>query len=301
MSFLDELKYSFKAKNNFNILIYINLIVFLFIQLFKVFLFLNAKTSQEFLYYLAVPANINNLKTYPWTIITYMFTHESFLHILFNLLAFYWFGKLFLQYLSQKQLLGVYILGGILGAVFYILAFNIFPVFNEIKEISIAIGASASVMAIVFTVAMLAPNQEIRLAFLGNFKLKNLALFVVILDILSIPTDNAGGHIAHLGGAFFGVMFALFYRKGVDITSFLTKFLYWIKNLFSPQKNMRIKYKKSKSKTKSTSTKRESDWDYNARKKAEQEEIDKILDKIAKSGYEALTASEKEKLFKQSK
>ncbi|MCK9254294.1 MAG: rhomboid family intramembrane serine protease [Bacteroidales bacterium] len=297
MSFFNEVKYSFKAKNNFNILIYINLIVFVLIQLLKVFYFLNAKTNHDFIYYFSVPANLNNLKTFPWTIITYMFTHESFLHILFNLLAFYWFGKLFLQYLSQKQLLGVYILGGLLGGLFYILAFNTFPIFNQIKNISVALGASASVMAVIFSIAMLSPNQEVRLAFLGKIKLKHIALVVVIIDIMSIPTDNSGGHIAHLGGAAFGLMFAIFYKKNIDITVFITRIIYGIKNLFTPKKGIRIKYKNPKTK----STRPKSDWEYNARKKAEQEEINKILEKISKSGYEALTTSEKEKLFKQSR
>lgn len=299
MNFIEEFKYSFKEKNNFNVLIYINLIVFVFVQLIKVILFLQGKAHYEFIQYLAVPANITNLKLYPWTTITYMFTHESFLHILFNLLAFYWFGKLFLQYLSQRQMLGVYILGGLLGAVFYIAAFNFFPVFNLILDNSLALGASASVMAVVFAISVLTPNQEIYLVFLGRVKLKYLAIVVIFIDILSIPAGNAGGHIAHLGGAFLGAMFSIFYKKHIDITKFITRFIYWIKSLFQA-KPKRVK-KAKKQKHKQNYANKNSDWEYNAKKHAQQEEINKILDKVSKSGYGSLSNKEKELLFRQSK
>lgn len=297
MNFIEEFKYSFKEKNNFNVLIYINLIIFIIVQLIKVILFLQGKTNIEFIQYLAVPANVLSLKIFPWTVFTYMFTHESFLHILFNLLAFYWFGKLFLQYLSQKQILGVYILGGLVGAIFYIVAFNFFPAFSLIKNVSLALGASASVMAVIFAIAVLTPNQEIYLMFFGKIKLKYLALIVVLVDILSIPTGNAGGHIAHLGGAFLGAMFTILYKRNIDITSFITKSINWIKNLLISEPVV-----KGKANNKNINySKKETDWTYNARKHAEQEEINKILDKVSKSGYDSLSSSEKDNLFKQSK
>ena len=161
MSFLDEIKYSFKGRNNFNVLIYINLIIFVSIQITKAIFFLSGKSELLLSTWLAVPADLKTLAVRPWTIFSYMFTHEDFLHILFNLLVFFWFGRLFLQYLSQRQLLGVYILGGLAGAVFYLTAFNLIPVFSQITSTSIALGASASVMAIVIAVASLVPNQEV--------------------------------------------------------------------------------------------------------------------------------------------
>jgi hypothetical protein len=218
-----------------------------------------------------------------------MFTHLNFLHILLNLLVFYWFGKLFLQFLSQRQLLGVYILGGIAGAIFYIAAFNIFPAFNSAKLNSIALGASASVMAIVITVATLVPNQKVYLLFFGQVKFKYLAIGVLLIDLISIPIDNPGGHLAHLGGALLGYLFVVFYRKGTDITIWISRFLNWIKGLFVPKKEIKITYRKTK--------RPESDMEYNARKKADQDEIDKILDKVAQSGYGSLSSGEKEKLF----
>lgn len=296
MSFIDELKYSFKGRNNFNLLIYLNLIIFVLIQIVKIVLFFSNSLSYDFLRWLAVPAGLEQLGKYPWTVITYMFTHENFLHILFNLLAFFWFGRLFMQFLSQRQLLGVYILGGIAGAIFYIAAFNLIPAFSEVKAVSVALGASASVMAVVFSVASLVPNQEVYMLFLGRVKLKYLAIGVIVIDLISIPAGNAGGHIAHLGGALLGFLFVYFYRRGTDITLWVSRTIYGVKGVFVPKRGMKIKYR-NKNKNKNTS-RPESDMEYNARKKAEQDQIDLILDKIAQSGYSSLSAAEKEKLFK---
>jgi membrane associated rhomboid family serine protease len=297
MSFIDELKYSFKGRNNFNLLIYLNLIIFAAIQVVKIVLFFKGSENYDFLRWLAVPAGFEQLAKYPWTVISYMFTHESFLHILLNLLAFFWFGKLFLQFLSQRQLLGVYILGGITGAVFYIVSFNLIPAFSDTLSVSVALGASASVMAIVFSVAVLVPNQEVYLLFFGKVKLKYLAIGVILIDLISIPAGNAGGHIAHLGGAFTGFMFVYFYRKGTDITIWISRILYGIKGIFIRDREIKVK---SRNKNYNKNTRSESDMEYNARKKAEQDEIDKILDKIAQSGYASLSAAEKERLFKAS-
>ncbi|HOZ30873.1 MAG TPA: rhomboid family intramembrane serine protease [Bacteroidales bacterium] len=296
MRFIDEIKYSFKIKNNFNILIYINLIVFVSILVSKIIIQLFELYGFEAIEWLAVPAGTSNLLHRPWTIVTYMFTHESFLHILFNLLVFYWFGKLFLQYLSQRQLLCIYLMGGIAGALFYIVAFNTIPAFSFIRYFSVALGASASVMAIVFSVVTLVPNQDVYMLFFGRVKLKYLAIFIVIIDLISIPLDNAGGHIAHLGGAFLGFVFVRYYKKGTDITIWLSRFLYGIKELFIPDRELKVKYRNKNKKSNAPET----DMEYNARKKADQDEIDKILDKIAKSGYGSLSPAEKERLFKAS-
>ena len=202
----------------------------------------------------------------------------------------YWFGKMFLEYLSQRQLFGVYLLGGLAGALVFIVAYNIIPVFAVVKNVAFAIGASASIMAIVFAIAVLVPNLPVRLAFLGQMKLKYLAMIIVAIDLLSIPFGNAGGHFAHLGGALMGAIFAICYSKGTDITIFLSRFFSWVGNLF-----------KSEPKAKSSSSSRaETDAEYNKRKAREQREIDKILDKVKESGYSSLTKEEKEKLFSNS-
>jgi len=294
MSFIDEIKSSFRVRNNFNILIYINLVVFLLIQLSGAVLYISGNEKYEFIKWLAVPADTQSLLHRPWTVITYMFTHENFLHILLNLLAFFWFGRLFLQFLSQRQLLGVYLLGGVSGALFYILAFNLIPAFDSVLPLSIAMGASASVMAVVFAVASLVPNQEVYMMFFGKVKLKYLAAIIVIIDLISVPLGNAGGHIAHMGGAFLGFIFVILYRKDIDITVWISRFLYGIKGIFIPDRDLKVSYRNKNKKA----SRPESDMQYNARKKAEQDEMDKILDKIAQSGYSSLSSAEKEKLFK---
>ncbi|PLX08270.1 MAG: rhomboid family intramembrane serine protease [Marinilabiliales bacterium] len=297
MSIIDEIKYSLRGRNNFNTLIYINLGVFLLITLSKIIVFFGGFSGFDIVPYLAVPADPDTLANRPWTVITYMFTHTSFIHILFNLMVFFWFGRLFLQFLSQRQMLGVYIMGGISGAAFYILAYNLIPAFSFASLFALALGASASVMAIVIAVATLVPNQEVFMLFFGKVKLKYLALVIIAIDLISIPIGNAGGHIAHLGGALLGYLFVRYYRKGTDITIWLSRFLYGIKEFFKPSKEMKVKPNKKKKKA---STRPETDMEYNARKKAEQDEIDKILDKVAQSGYSSLSKDEKEKLFKMS-
>jgi membrane associated rhomboid family serine protease len=295
MNFTQELKYSWKKKNNFNILIYLNLIVFIGIKFIELIYFFIGENPLEIVSWFAVPADLNTLIVRPWTIISYMFTHENFLHILFNLLAFYWFARMFLMYFSQRQLLSIYIIGGLSGALFYIVAFNLITVFNKYSEISIAIGASASVMAVVFSIALLVPNNSVYLLFFGEIKLKYIAFGFIVLDLVSIPLSNAGGHIAHIGGAFSGALFVYFYRKGTDITIWLSRLIYGIKEFFIPQKKLRIKVNTAKNQARY-----ENDEEYNARKKAEQEEINAILDKISRSGYESLSDEEKVKLFNMS-
>ncbi len=298
MSFIDEIKDTLKSSDSFKALIYINLGVFVLIMLSSGVSLFTGNESFSILEWFAVPADTDTLLRRPWTVITYMFTHERFFHLLFNLLVLFWFGRLFLQYLSQRQMLAMYILGGLAGATFYVSAYNLIPTFEVKSLTSVAIGASASVMAIVISVATLVPNQEIYMLFFGKVKLKYLAIGIIVLDLIQIPIGNAGGHIAHLGGAFIGYLFIRYYKKGTDITIWVSRFLNGIKELFVPNKEIKISYRSKDKKKKSTRP--ESDMDYNARKKSEQDDIDSILDKIAQSGYASLSSSEKEKLFNQS-
>ncbi len=286
----EEIKASFKEGNSLAKLIYINLGVFVVVKLFKVILFLfNVNAGFDPVHWLAVPADLAKLITRPWTLVTYMFLHEGFLHILFNLLWLYWFGKIFLQYLSEKSLLNVYLLGGLAGAGLYILAFNLFPVFQAAVPVSFALGASAAVLAIVIAISVYTPDYTLNLLFIGPVKLKYIALFVVGLDILSIAGSNAGGHIAHLGGALFGYFFARKINRGEDITKGFGKFVDTVFSWFKPKQKMKVTHKKEAT-----------DMEYNKRKAEEQEEIDKILDKIALSGYKSLSKHEKDILFKMS-
>jgi membrane associated rhomboid family serine protease len=284
MSIWDEIKSSFRLGSNLTRLIYINLGVFLVFALLRVFLFMAGSPSGWITSVLAVPADIHSLMVRPWTIVTYMFYHEEFLHILFNLLWLYWFGQLFLQFFAQRQLTWVYLLGGISGALLYILAFNLLPPFKGYAELSLALGASASVLAVVIAVSTLQPNFTVYLLFLGAVRLKYLALATVVIDIISIPVSNAGGHIAHLGGALFGFLYVVMLRKGTD----LAKPFYHLASIKFPKRNrMKVTYRSHNA-----------DYDYNYSKAQKQKQVDDILDKIARSGYDSLTKEEKDILFK---
>ena len=232
---------------------------------------------------LAIPADLNILLSKPWTIITYMFLHEGFFHLFFNMLVLFFGGQIFLQYLSSRKLLSTYIAGGISGAVFYVLAYNVFPVFYDIAPMSVALGASASVLAILVAIATYVPQYTVQLVLIGPVKLKYLAIIFVVLDFFSIQGNNPGGHIAHLGGALWGLLYILMLKNGTDIYSFFNQFY---------SSNMRVKPGSKKS------VKSMTDEEYNHYKNKEQELIDQILDKIAKHGYKSLSSKEKEVLFK---
>lgn len=289
MSVIDEIKESFKRGSVLTRLIYINIGVFLAVRIIHVFFFL---LSREFtlMDWLSLPANSQQLLKMPWTLITYMFLHFNFLHILFNVLWLYWIGKIFLFYFDEKKLLGVYLLGGLAGGLFFVLAYNFFPAFTEVLGFAQLIGASASVLAIIAAVATYAPNHTINLLFIGQVKMKHLALFSIVLYVIGIASSNAGGNLAHIGGAAFGFIFALQYRKGHDWTWLITRFMDGIVRLSRPKQRIKVTYRSNNN-----------DLEYNRRKNLKQEEINRVLDKISKSGYDSLTKEEKELLFKMGK
>lgn len=291
----------FKQRTIFTNLVAINILVFVVISVIHMIMVLLGLSDWSLVSYLQLPSFLPGLLSKPWTFITYMFVHTQIFHILFNLLWLYWFGKIFLLFFNQKQLFGVYIFGGIAGALFFIAAYNVFPYFNSSVENSSLIGASASIMAIVFAASFYRKDFEINLLFLGNVKLYYIAVFIVILDIFSMTStgkdgstmisNNIGGHIAHLGGISYGVIFASFYKKGKDITSSFNKMIDGINNLFKKKPpKMKVTYKRP-----------ETDYEYNGRKKKESDEIDLILEKIKRSGYSSLSSEEKKRLFDASK
>lgn len=284
----EELIESFKNGTTLTKLIYINLGVFLVISIAQALLGL-FNVNTEWVDSLMLPAQVSTFAHRPWSILTYMFFHKSFIHILFNLLMLYWFGKLFLQYCSQHDLVGLYILGGIAGGATYIIAFNLLPKFAPVVGLSMLLGASASVMAITIATAVFAPNQTMRLVLIGDVKIKWIALVSVLISLMQINAENAGGELAHIGGAIAGYIFAIEYKKGKNITD-------WINNILHRTANL-IHGAGRKPKMKVSHTNMESDHEYNYRKKQENDEIDKILDKIKSSGYESLSDDEKGKLF----
>jgi membrane associated rhomboid family serine protease len=285
------IKNSFRRGNYISRLIYINVAIFLILLVISAISYLlkNQLISEKTISFLAVPASFKTLIIKPWTVITYMFTHKDIWHILFNMLWLYWFGRIFLEYLDQKKLVAVYLLGGISGAIVYVLSFNIFPVFEEQIAASVAIGASASVMAIVIAIAAYVPNYTLNLFLFGRIRIIYIALTIFVLTSIMDFSVNSGGKLAHIGGALFGYFYVLNIRKGRDIGKWINKALDSIATLFKPRQKLKVTYKKPAT-----------DYDYNKVKAEHQVKINIILDKISKGGYDSLTKAEKEFLFKTS-
>ena len=289
MNLLDEIKESFREGSALTRLIYINLGLFLLIRITNVFYFLSG-TEFPILDWLALPADFGMLASRPWTLITYMFLHFDFLHILFNLLWLYWMGQIFLNYFNQGKLVTIYLLGGISGGLFYVAGYNSFPVFSQIVVDSRLLGASASVIAIVTALAVHAPNHILHLMFIGPVKMKYIALFSVLLYVIGISSTNAGGNLAHLGGAFWGMLYVLQLRRGIDLGKWMTQLFEGIKKGFAPKPKVKVSYRKPTD-----------DIEYNRIKNQNKIRMNEILDKISKSGYDSLSKEEKEILFRMGK
>jgi len=289
-SILNNLKQEFKQGTILNKLIYINVGVFLLFSILGVFSYMFQFNLLPILDQLYLPAENSKLLSQPWAFITYMFLHNGFLHLLFNMLWLHFAGKIFLQHLSPKQLLSTYILGGISGGLIFIIAYNYIPALAIYTQNAQALGASAAVLAIMVAIATYTPNYSVRFPFIGIVKLKHIAIFSVLLDLLSIPKGNAGGHIAHLGGALFGYLYIKQLQKGNDFSIGFTKWINNISNLF-----------KSKSKLKTVHKRKKTDTQFNTEKSAQQIAVDIVLEKISKSGYESLSKEEKSTLFSASK
>ena len=290
MAIIDEIKVSFKKGSTLHKLIYLNLGLFLAVQIVRIILYLSSSYDlfDDFLNYLAVPSNLDILARRPWTLVTYMFLHVDFIHILFNLLWLFWFGTVFIQELGLKKLLSTYLLGGLTGGILYVIFYNIFPVFSEVKDSSVALGASASVMAVVVATATYQPDRRMHLVLIGPIKIVYIALVMFILTSMVDFSVNTGGKIAHIGGALMGFLIAYYYKQGKDITRGFENFMDQIASWFKPGKQkMKVTHKRSSN-----------DIEYKAQKVEEQKEIDVILDKISKAGYDSLSAREKELLFK---
>jgi len=291
MGIWDDIKITFSKGSNLTRLIYINIAVFFLITIVAVigFLLNNPAIPVKALNLISVPSSLKSLLIRPWTLITYMFVHEGIWHILFNMLWLYSFGRIFLEYLDQRKLVAVYLLGGISGAFMYILSFNIFPAFSAVVGESVAIGASASVMAIVVAIAAYVPDYTVQLFLFGRIKIKYLAIAIFVFTSIMDFSVNSGGKLAHIGGAFFGYFYTLNLRQGKDIGKGFNKIIDFLVTLFKPRRNLKVTHKKATN-----------EFEYNKIKADHQVRINSILDKISKGGYDSLTKEEKETLFKES-
>jgi membrane associated rhomboid family serine protease len=294
-SIIGDIKYQFRYGNMVVKLIFVNVAVWAFISLFNLgsFLFQSPVLYQLVVHKLEAPASLQNLAQQPWSVFTYMFFHQSFFHILFNMLWFYWFGEIFVLYLGDKKILPLYIIGGLFGALFYMLAFNFIPVFKPEVQGAYMLGASASIYAIVCAAATINPEHEISLLFIGRIKIVWVAIIALFLDLTTIPYNNAGGYIAHAGGALSGFLYIKSLRSGFDIVSPFNRFFDWVATVFKPRSKVKVTYKNpTRSNTSQSNKKREVN---------DQEKVDEILDKIARSGYDSLSKDEKDFLFHFSK
>lgn len=282
---------NFRRQNTLIQLIGINAAIFLVLTVVKIIGLLFDLYIPDLIQYIGVSSDLGILVRRIWTLITYMFVHYDIWHVLMNMLMLYWFGRIFLMYFTPKNMTALYVLGGLAGAVFYILTFNTIPYFVKQGD-SYMVGASASVMAIIFASAFYNKNLELNLFFVLRVKIIYIAWALFVFDIIALGNgSNLGGHIAHIGGAALGYFYAERFRKGKDITRGLNVLIDKIANLFKPKPKMRVTYK----------NKKDADYDYNQRKHKEGEEIDRILDKIKQSGYSSLNDDEKKRLFDASK
>lgn len=295
---LQELKTFFSSRSALASLIWVNLGVFLFVNIINLFFWLfGASAKVEGMdismisAWLAVPADILQLWHKPWTLLTYMFLQEEFLHLLFNMMVLFFGGQLLVMFLDARKLVLTYILSGLWGALFFIVAFNIFPVFKASLPFALALGSSASVLGILVAAATWSPNYTVQLFLFGRVKLKHIALILIVLDIISIQKENPGGHIAHLGGALWGFLYIQLLRN-YPSTYRLGSFSF-MKDFRSPFKKRKPSFRVYPGEGRP-----KSDEDYNRIRVAKQQAIDKILDKISKNGYDALSREEKDLLFK---
>lgn len=298
-SFLDDFKNAWNKPNNaLAQIIIINAVIFIVMAVLNVFSTLLGATGLFDIIYnqFSIPPRFDEFIFRPWTIITYAFAHDlsGIMHILFNMLVLYWFGKLIAEYIGNNKVIAIYILGALAGAVTYLFVYNAIPFYVERSEFHGMVGASAAVYAMTVAAATLMPNYSFQLLFFGSVRIKYIALFYIIISFMGSVGGNAGGNIAHLGGAFIGYIYIKQLQSGNDIGKWVIGVMNFFKSFFTKQSNIKVTHKSKRASTsrgKSSKTATQS----------EQAEIDSILDKISQSGYESLSSEEKQKLFNASK
>ena len=288
-SIIDDLKMQYKFGGMAQRLIYWNIACFLISYVFFGLLRL-VDIDVDFLQYVSLSSNPEDLLWKPWSMISYSFFHSDFFHIFFNLIILNFSGQLFLTFFNQKQLLGLYVLSAVFAGLVFVSSFYLMNIIAPI------VGASAAIMAILVAVTTYSPLMNVRLLLVGNVKLWQITVVILVLDLLQIRMDNSGGHIAHLAGAFFGFVFVKLLKNGTDLSNIVTTIIDFFVNLFrkspsTPFKKVHKNYKKPSEKSTSRIV----------TKDKTQQQIDEILDKISRSGYDCLTKEEKEFLFKAGK
>ena len=282
----DQIQYRIRQLNVAEKIILINIICFVLPFLLRTLLFLFNIPSDHFLGLFELSSSFKDLIFKPWTIFTYGFLHSGFFHLFWNMYLLYFSSSLLLNLFGNDIFLKLYFLGILIGGLTFILSYNFFPVFQDANPYMV--GASAGVMSIFIFISTYSPELEVRLI-LFNIKLRYLGIAFVLLDVIQIPYGNSGGHIAHLGGAFYGFIYAQRLQKGIDIGLPLERLIIKTTKLFNAKSKFSTVHKNEvKLKTKENKIPIEKN----------QKKIDEILDKISQSGYESLSKEEKDFLFK---
>lgn len=301
-SFLEDFKNAWGKPNNaLAQIILINVIIFGALAVFYVFgRILGLEAVFGFVHdQFSIPPMFSDFIMRPWTILTYAFAHslDSIFHILFNMLIFYWFGQLIVEYLGNQKIISLYVLGALAGAAVYLLVYNIVPFYKEQAGFSGMVGASAAVYAVTVAAATLMPNYTFHLLFFGPVKIKYIAGFYILTSFIGSVGGNAGGNIAHMGGAAMGYFYIRQLQSGNDLGLWVISTMTFFKSFFVKQSKIKVTHKTERRQSSSS----RSSTSASNRTSVDQEEIDTILDKISKSGYESLSKSEKQKLFNASK
>ena len=286
MSILEDIKSQYRTGGIVQKLIFWNIGLYL---LSLVFFYNFSFGNFNFPSWLALYSNFDDFIFSPWTLFSYMFLHAGFLHLLFNMMVLHFSGRLFETYFTQKQLFGLYILGGVFSGIAFLVAFLV------LGKTSVLVGASGAIMALLIATATYAPFMQIRLMLIGVVKLWQVAFVIVLLDLIQLPLENSGGHLAHLAGALFGFLYIKMLNSGTDVSKLISSIQDFFENILKPKKKTPFKkVHKNKPNPSATSfTKKEKTMD--------QKKIDDILDRISQSGYDSLTKEEKEFLFKAGK
>ena len=298
MSLTQDIREAFSRRDNaLNQLIIINGLVFAVLIILRAIFFISQSDGVYTLIMrqLALSSNGLVLLRHPWTLLTYAFVHEGFLHVLFNMLNLYWFGQIIREYLGDRRLVSLYVLGALAGAAFFLLAYNFIPVLRPGVGLPV-IGASASVTAIIVAAATLLPDYTFMLFIIGAVKIKWIAVAVVLISLAGINGGNPGGEITHLGGALLGFIFIKQMKAGHDMGQPVVAVGNWFSRLFQSRPAMKVTHRSTVAAPRATATA----VGKSSPSATPPEEVDLILDKISRSGYESLSKEEKQKLFRAS-
>ena len=293
MTLLQELKLQYKMGSVTTRLVFFNIILFIIPEI--IFAILKLFSVQiNYFKYISLSSSLLDLAWKPWSIISYAFFHNDILHLIFNMLMLYFVGRLFITFFTQKQLFAVYILGGVFSGIFYLLGYQYIPSLKLID--TQMIGASGAIMAVLFAIVTFQPQMDVKIFGVFKMRIWQIGFLILFLDFIQLPLNNTGGHIAHLSGALFGYIYVRFLQNGIDIGNGFNTFIDYIITFFKPQKG--VKFKKVLVNPKKPTVQKESKI---VVKDKIQQQIDEILDKISKSGYDSLTKAEKDFLFQAGK